>query len=88
MRMTAEIIQPKIRFQNSFNNITPELLLKGAWVSTALALILTIPALSIFIGLYYTTGNVIPGALIGFSLHFATLAFATKITKLLESFFE
>ena len=74
-------------FQHRFDNITPELLVKGAWVSTALALILTIPALMTFIGLYYSTGSVLFGAFVGFSLHFVTLAFATKIANVLETLF-
>ncbi|MEM3117253.1 MAG: hypothetical protein QXN83_00740 [Nitrososphaerales archaeon] len=75
-------------FKSRFESITPELMVKGMWVSTALALILTIPALATFIGLYYSTGSVIVGALVGFTLHFATFAFATRITKALETLFD
>lgn len=86
--MSYQILQNRVFFQNRFDNITPELMVKGAWVSTALALIFTIPALATFIGLYYSTGSVILGALAGFSPHFASLAFATRITKALEALFE
>jgi hypothetical protein len=40
-----------------------------------------------FVGLYYSTSSVILGAIAGFSLHFASLAFATRITGALESLF-
>lgn len=62
--------------------------MKGAWVSTALALILTLPTLVIFIGLYYSTGNLAMGAIIGFSLHFVTLAFIARISRALEGLFD
>ncbi len=85
--MSGQILQNRVYFQNRFNNITPELIVKGAWISTAMALVLTIPALMTFIGLYYSTSSVILGAITGFSLHFTTLAFATRITNALESLF-
>ncbi|MEM2759295.1 MAG: hypothetical protein QXU32_01260 [Nitrososphaerales archaeon] len=86
--MSNQIIQNRVYFKSRFESITPELMVKGMWVSTALALILTIPALATFIGLYYSTGSVIVGALVGFTLHFATFAFATRITKALETLFD
>jgi hypothetical protein len=85
--LSGQILQNRVYFQNRFDSITPELIVKGAWVSTALALILTIPALMTFVGLYYSTSSVILGAIAGFSLHFASLAFATRITGALESLF-
>jgi len=81
-------LKNRVYFQNRIDNITPELIVKGAWVSTALALILTIPGLVIFIGLYYAIDSVILGAFLGFSLHYASFAFATRITKALETIFE
>ncbi len=51
------------------------------WKSSILALILTVPGLGIFLGIYYGTGNLIVGAVIGFSLHFVTLAFSGRISK-------
>jgi len=54
------------------------------WKSSILALIFTVPALVIFLGIYYGTGNLIVGAVIGFGVHFATLAFSGRISKRLE----
>lgn len=56
------------------------------WKSSILALIFTVPALVIFLGIYYTTGNLIVGAVIGFGIHFATLAFSGRISKRLVRF--
>jgi hypothetical protein len=44
-------------------------------------MILTMPALGVFLGIYFATGNLLIGAVIGFGLHFATLAFSDKISK-------
>ncbi len=54
------------------------------WKSSILALIFTVPALVIFLGIYYGTGNLIVGAVIGFGVHFTTLAFSGRISKRLE----
>ncbi|GBF24242.1 hypothetical protein MnTg01_00580 [archaeon MnTg01] len=56
------------------------------WKSSILALIFTIPALVIFLGIYYGTGNLIVGAILGFGVHFATLAFSGRISKWLVKF--
>ena len=61
--------------------ITTDLIFTTFWKSSILALIFTLPALGIFISIYYITGNLIMGALIGFSIHFITLAFSSKISK-------
>jgi uncharacterized membrane protein YkgB len=62
-------------------DITTEVLVNTVWVSTFLALILTIPALGIFLGIYFTTANLVVGAMIGFGVHFVTLAFSDRISK-------
>lgn len=49
--------------------------------STLLALIFTVPSLAIFLGYYYSTGDIIIGAILGFGIHFVTLAFSGKISK-------
>ena len=67
------------------NQITPTLS-KILWKSSILALIFTIPALVIFLGIYYGTGNLIVGAILGFGVHFATLAFSGRISKWLVKF--
>jgi hypothetical protein len=59
----------------------PVTLSKILWKSSILALIFTVPGLGIFLGIYYGTGNLIVGAVIGFSLHFVTLAFSGRISK-------
>jgi len=61
--------------------ITTDLIFTTFWKSSILALIFTLPALGIFISIYYITGNLIMGALIGFSIHFITLAFSSMISK-------
>ena len=68
--------------------IDPDVMMKGFWVSTALALILTLPSLAIFLGFWYNGGNVIIGAVIGFGLHFALMASSERISSILIRLFE
>ncbi|HEX9845569.1 MAG TPA: hypothetical protein VGA92_03800 [Candidatus Nitrosotenuis sp.] len=70
-----------IRIHKKKTEITAEVLVNTVWVSTFLALILTIPALGVFLGIYFTTSNLLVGAVIGFGLHFVTLAFSDRISK-------
>ena len=49
--------------------------------SSLLALIFTVPSLAIFLGIYYSTGDIIVGAILGFGFHFVTLAFSGRISK-------
>lgn len=65
------------------NEITPEILIKTIWISTFMAMIFALPSLGLFLGIYFTTGNLILGAVIGFGVHFIILAFSDKISKLL-----
>ncbi len=69
----------KIRKNNS--DISSDLLVKTIWKSSVLAVIFVVPALSIFLGIYYSTGNLIIAAVIGFGIHFVTLAFSGRISK-------
>ena len=69
----------KIR-KNKFD-IPSELLVKTIWKSSVLAVIFTVPALTIFLGIYYTVGNLILAAILGFGMHFVTLAFSGRISK-------
>ena len=62
-------------------NESPVTLSKILWKSSILAIIFAIPALAIFLGILYSTGNLIAGAIIGFGVHFATLAFSSRISK-------
>ncbi len=70
-------------FPKKKNKISEEALIKFIWVSSFLALIFAIPPLAVFLGIYYITGELFIGAIIGFGLHFAILAFAGKISKAL-----
>jgi hypothetical protein len=58
-----------------------ETIVNTAWVSTFLALILTIPSLVIFMGIYFSTGNILLGVLVGFGLHFVGFSYSDKISK-------
>ena len=54
------------------------------WVSISMALIFALPSLGVFLGIYYGTGNLIIGAVLGFVVHFITLAFSGRISKYLN----
>lgn len=62
-------------------NISTEVLVKMVWVSSFLAMIFTLPSLGIFLGIYFFTGELIIGAIIGFGSHFVILIFSEKISK-------
>lgn len=70
-----------IRLHKKKADITTETLVNTVWVSTFLALILTIPALAVFLGIYFGVGNLLIGAIVGFGLHFVALAFSDRISK-------
>ncbi len=70
-----------IKIHRKKQDITTEALVNTVWVSTFLALILTIPPLGIFLGIYFTTTNLVIGAVVGFGIHFVTLAFSDRISK-------
>jgi hypothetical protein len=52
------------------------------WISTFLAMIFTLPSLAIFLGIYYGTGNLVLGAVLGFGVHVLALVFSGRISKL------
>jgi len=54
------------------------------WVSISMALIFALPSLGVFLGIYYGTGNLLIGAVLGFVVHFITLAFSGSISKYLN----
>jgi hypothetical protein len=54
------------------------------WVSISMALIFALPSLGVFLGIYYGTGNLLIGAVLGFGVHFITLAFSGRISKYLN----
>ena len=70
-----------IKLNKKKNNITPEILVRTIWVSSFLAMIFTLPALGIFLGIYFGTGNLLVGAVLGFGVHFVTLAFSGRISN-------
>ena len=72
-----------IRFPKKKNDIPIETLINYVWISAFMAMIFSLPALGIFLGIYYGTGNIAVGAILGFAVHFITLAFASRISKFL-----
>jgi hypothetical protein len=68
--------------------ITPDIIMKSFWVSTSLALILTIPPLAIFIAIFQNNGSLLIGAVIGFGLHFLLFSLSGKISSFITSFFD
>ncbi len=72
-----------IRFPKKKTDISTETVINTIWVSTFMGMIFALPPLGIFLGIYYGTGNLIIGAVLGFGTHFVTLALAGKISKFL-----
>ncbi|MDH3676826.1 MAG: hypothetical protein OEQ12_00800 [Nitrosopumilus sp.] len=70
-------------FPSKKKKIPTEIVINTIWISTFLAMIFTIPALGIFLGIYYGTGNLVLGAVLGFSAHFVAFAFSGRISKFL-----
>ena len=62
-------------------DVTPEALINTIWVSTFLAMIFALPPLGLFLGIYFWTGELVVGAIVGFGVHFLTLAFSERISK-------
>jgi hypothetical protein len=44
-----------------------------------------LPPLALFLGIYFWAGELVIGAVVGFGVHFVTLAFAGKISKFLTN---
>lgn len=86
--MTAQ--RSKLVFSSQrLENVDPDVIVKSFWVSSALAMILTLPSLGIFLGFYYyNAGNLILGAVVGFGLHFVLLAFSERISNALTKLFD
>jgi hypothetical protein len=70
------------------NGTTPDNMLKSIWASTALALMLSLPSLGIFVGLLSLTNNIIVGSLSGFTVHFSLFALSPRISEALLSLFD
>jgi len=65
--------------------LTIDIIVNTVWVSTFLALMLTVPSLVIFMGIYIATGNILLGVVIGFGLHFVGLAYSEISNGLLRT---
>lgn len=63
-------------------------MVKSAWVSTAISLILTVPPLGLFMAIFQATGNLLLGVTIGFGLHFLLIALSANISSALSKLFE
>jgi len=72
-----------IRFPKKKTKTSTEIVTKTIWISTFLAMILSLPPLGLFLGIYFLIGNLIIGAIVGFGVHFVILAFSSKISKFL-----
>jgi len=70
------------KFPSKKNETSIEILTN--WVSISMALIFALPSLGVFLGIYYGTGNLIIGAVLGFGVHFVTLIFSGRISKYLD----
>jgi hypothetical protein len=82
---------PPSRIVFSYRNIkdiSPDDLIKTLWVSTAMALILVLPPLAIFVGINHSTEHILSASLIGFGVHFAILGFSVRICSQLEKLFK
>ena len=69
-------------------NVTPDIMIKMVSVSVILALLFTVPALGIFLGIYWHTDNLVIGAIMGFSTHFVTLGLAHPLSRSISTFFD
>lgn len=66
--------------------ISSDILFKSFWISTTLAILLTLPSLVLFFGLYWHSNDLILSAILGFALHFITLGFSAKVSECISSF--
>ena len=72
-----------IKFPKKKADISNEVIINTSWVSSFLAMIFSIPPLGLFLGIYFGTGNLVLGAVVGFGAHFVILAFSSRISKFL-----
>jgi hypothetical protein len=79
----------KLTFVNNpLNDLTPDFMVKSAWVSTAIALILTLPPLGLFMGILQTADNLLLGVATGFGIHFFLITVSARISSALSALFE
>ncbi len=72
-----------VHFTSKKKKVPTGVVVNMIWISTFLAMIFTLPALSIFLGIYYGTGNLVLGAVLGFGVHIVALVFSDRISKFL-----
>jgi hypothetical protein len=72
---------------NSNKDLSPDDLIKSFWLSTAMALVLVLPPLAIFVRIIHSTEDILIASLIGFGVHFVILAFSVRICSLLGRIF-
>ena len=86
-KMTSQ--QSKLIFSSRrLGDLSPDTLIKSFWVSSALALIMTLPPLGILLTFHYNGGNIVAGAVVGFGLHFLLLALSERISNALSRLFD
>jgi hypothetical protein len=76
-----------VSFYKPYKDLSPDDLLKTLWISTAMALILSLPPLSIFVIINSNTDDILSASLTGFGVHFLILAFSIRICSQLENLF-
>jgi len=87
----CELSTPSVRFQfpcQKTENVTPEIMIKMISTSAILALLFTVPALGIFLGIYWYTDNLLMSAIIGFAIHFLTIGLSHPISQFISSYFD
>jgi hypothetical protein len=72
---------------NGSKDFSPDDLIKSFWLSTAMALVLVLPPLAIFVGINHGTEDILIASLIGFGVHYVILAFSVRICSQLERLF-
>ncbi|HEY9399545.1 MAG TPA: hypothetical protein VIP29_06585 [Nitrososphaeraceae archaeon] len=85
------MLRTSVKFQfpcQKSENVTPDIMVKLISTSAVLALLFTVPALGIFLGIYWHTDNLLMAAIIGFAIHFLTLGFSHSISQSISSFFD
>ena len=87
----CQLSRTSIKFQfpcQKSENITPDIMIKMISTSAILALLFTVPALGLFLGIYWYTDNLLMGAIIGFAIHFLTLGLSPPISQFISSYFD
>ena len=69
-------------------NLDADILFKGAWVSTVIALYIVLPLVAALFLVYNITGSIILGAVVGFIVHIVTLLSVTRVSEYLTSLLE